>query len=123
MIIFRTILCFIFLFCCSCSLSGKTGERELIEAFVNLKEVPEPFGSQLSAMKTNYDNGKIKTLFDLGNTLKKLQYESNSEFLKTLLQSDQSTPEDYAKHLNGHGWNSNVFGLIRENINWLQQNQ
>jgi predicted esterase len=24
---------------------------------------------------------------------------------------------------NGHGWSGNVFGLIRENINWLQQNQ
>ncbi|MDR2705955.1 MAG: hypothetical protein LBC02_09280, partial [Planctomycetaceae bacterium] len=29
----------------------------------------------------------------------------------------------FTESQNGHGWSGNVYGLIRENINWLQQNQ
>jgi predicted esterase len=101
--IFQISLSFIFLFWCGCSLSGFNGERELIETFVNLKEIPEPFGSQLSAtIKAKFDAGKIKSLHDLCICNRELQIKLNMDFLASLQQtlSRQPTPEDYAKNPN-----------------------
>jgi predicted esterase len=83
-------------------LSASTGECELIEAFINLNEVPEPLKSQLSSIKTGYDMGKIKSLRDLSFSLWELQYRSNMDFLVSLETLSRSLPfpEDYAKHPN-----------------------
>ena len=51
------------LFCCSgveCAQdSGKKEEKALVEAFVNLQDVPEPFAAKLAELKSKYDSGQF----------------------------------------------------------------
>ncbi|MGL6193268.1 MAG: hypothetical protein ACRC2T_00430, partial [Thermoguttaceae bacterium] len=70
--LFVAIFCVTNMFCLDASAQTlkqigkqKKSEAALIEAFVNLEDVPEPFGSQLAELKQKFDDGKIKDLQQL----------------------------------------------------------
>jgi hypothetical protein len=68
--------------CCpgfGCALdSGKRNERiqekALIEAFVHLNDVPEPFAAKLAELKAKYDSGQLVELRQLTDELQKTYF-------------------------------------------------
>ena len=119
----------------------KLAEKELIEAFVNLKDVPEPFASTLAKLKTQYDTGSY-----IAMSVFKPNEFSSLEHAKGRLFAIQHSPDDrvcpfrmakdaeqqltergarvkFMEYPDGHGWRGNVYGRIRENLDWLQTNQ
>ena len=73
-------------------------ERKLVETFANLKDVPEPFGSQLAAVKAEFDAGKIKTISNLEDSLRKAGNEADQAFMLQL--GRRPTAEDVVKNPN-----------------------
>ena len=71
-------------------------EKKLIEAFVNLKDVPEPFAQVLTELKTQCDAGKLQILGQLAEGLQKTYFRKNEPdpsaipYLIALIEADNS---------------------------------
>jgi len=68
----QLITAFVFILACFFSFGcdpEKESERELVKAFVNLQDVPEPFAAKLAELKSRYDSGDIRELHHLTNEM------------------------------------------------------
>ena len=76
--------------------SGKKEEKALIEAFVNLQDVPQPFATKLAELKTQYDSGQLVELRQLTEELDKTYFKQETPdpsaipYLIALIDADNS---------------------------------
>ncbi|MCL2622169.1 MAG: hypothetical protein FWD31_00775, partial [Planctomycetaceae bacterium] len=81
--------------------SEKLAEKALIEAFVNLQDVPQPFAQVLAELKTKYDAGELRELRQLSDVLQKTYFGKDTPdpsaipYLIALIDADNSSDTVY----------------------------
>jgi len=84
------------IFCFTNFVHAQSGEAELIKAFVNLQDVPEPFAAKLAELKSKYDAGEIRELRQLTSKLSNTYFVQNNPdpsaipYLIALIDADNS---------------------------------